>query len=332
MDIFIKSFNRVYYLNRCLYSINIYLENFSGHIYILDDGTPKAYLDIIKKKYPNIIILKSNDYIEKSTLIENKDNNLPKKIPSQFWYNSIKKSSDYCLILEDDLWFTKKIDIKALETFSKTENIALFKLLWLGNTSVISSKEDTRKDDYILYKPNLPFKSLKIFKLIYAKYNPLWRQILKVLKIYSYKSELRYYSIYSVAGAVFRKDYFLDIWKNSESDVDEKKQLTNALKFYNQHDIKFGRTDTELIKTGFVSSAFTKATYKHFSIHDFNTTLNEYWLQNTNAFENNLDLDISEEDIEGILKVKKKSQDYISEWKDWVSNFKASYRKIGCTV
>lgn len=332
MDIFIKSFNRAYYLNRCLYSINYYLKNFNGRIYILDDGTPQVYLDAILKKYPNVIILKSDDYYEKSNLIENCNYNLPNKIPSQFWYTSVKQASDYCLILEDDLWFIKPLDIKSLENYLKKEKLALFKFLWLENTNVISSKEEEKTNGYVLYKPNIRFKNVSAFKLIYTKYNPLWRKLLKSFGLYSYESELNYYSIYSVAGAVFRKDYFLSVWKNSESHVDEKQQLINALKFYNQHNIKFGRTDSEIIKTGFVSSAFIKASYKHFSIHDFNATLNKYWLTNNNAFENNLVVDISEQEIEDLLENIGKSRVYINEWKNWVFNFKESYRKIGCKV
>lgn len=332
MDIFIKSFNRVYYLNRCLYSIQVFLKNFDGVIYILDDGTPKIYLDAIKKKYSSIVVLKSDDYLEKSNLIENKNYKLPQKIPSQFWYNSVKNASNYCLILEDDLWFTKPIDIRDIETYSKNNNIVLFKLLWLGNTAVITDTDQVRTDNYITYAPNLQFKNVKIFKLIYAKYNPIWRKFLKKINLYSYENELSYYSIYSVAGAIFRKDYFLSIWKNSEKHLDEKHQLTNALHFYNQHKIKFARTNTEIIKTGFVSSAFEKAYNKHFSIHDFNSTLNEYWLANNNVFEEYLDLDINEQEIERILKIKGKSPSYINEWKDWVFNFKESYRKIGCKI
>ena len=55
-DIFIKSFNRAFDLDRCISSI---YQNVSGdfRIKVLDDGTPKKYLDKIRKKYPDIPIM-----------------------------------------------------------------------------------------------------------------------------------------------------------------------------------------------------------------------------------------------------------------------------------
>ena len=46
MDIIIKSYNRPYYLHRCLQSIK---ENVLGNykVIIVDDGTPQKYLDKI---------------------------------------------------------------------------------------------------------------------------------------------------------------------------------------------------------------------------------------------------------------------------------------------
>ena len=70
MDILIKSFNRPYYLDRCLFSIQKFGIRFRGQIFIMDDGTPHKYLDKIKEKYPFVTILKSNFYEEKTKLIE----------------------------------------------------------------------------------------------------------------------------------------------------------------------------------------------------------------------------------------------------------------------
>ncbi len=332
MDIFIKSFNRVYYLDRCLHSITLFLKNFNGTIYILDDGTPTQYLETIKVKYPEVIILKSNNYRVKSELIEARNYNLPQDLPSQLWYESIKKSSDYCIVLEDDIWFTTEIDITQLEIDCKKECIGLLKLLWIGNKKVIGSKEIKVTNDIVIYQPNLQFKNPFLFSLIYAKYNSLWRKALTVLGLYSREKEFNYYSIYSVAGAVFRKDYFLSIWKNSDEKVDEKKQLKNALGFSNSHRINFGRSKKEFAKTGFVSSAFSKKNYSVFTIHDFNAILNQYWLENMNLFCKDLEFDLNENEIKKILKINQKSDLYIEQWEDWMFNFKEGYRKIGCTI
>ena len=55
MDIFIKTFNRPYYLERCIISI---IKNLNGiyTIKILDDGTSDECLNKLKVKYPELII------------------------------------------------------------------------------------------------------------------------------------------------------------------------------------------------------------------------------------------------------------------------------------
>ena len=70
MDILIKSFNRPYYLDRCLQSIAKYAQNPDYSIIVLDDGTPQKYLDKIQEKHSEIKILKSEFYTEKSQLLQ----------------------------------------------------------------------------------------------------------------------------------------------------------------------------------------------------------------------------------------------------------------------
>lgn len=136
IDIFIKSFNRPFYLDRCLKSI----ENFvSGNykITILDDGTPQKYLDKIKQKYSEINILKSKNYSDKNqaiidNLISGKEIN-GFQIPTDLWINAVKNASEYFIMTEEDVWFTNPIDINNLAKKSKQFGISLLKLGWLGN-------------------------------------------------------------------------------------------------------------------------------------------------------------------------------------------------------
>ena len=58
MDILIKSFDRPYYLDRCLKSIEMFVQG-DYSIKILDDGTPPAYLEKILLKYPLVQIERS---------------------------------------------------------------------------------------------------------------------------------------------------------------------------------------------------------------------------------------------------------------------------------
>ena len=68
MDLLIKSFNRPYYLDRCIQSIYLNIHDNNFNIIVLDDGTPKKYLDKLLEKFPSITILKSDLYFEKSKI------------------------------------------------------------------------------------------------------------------------------------------------------------------------------------------------------------------------------------------------------------------------
>jgi len=331
MDILIKSFNRIYYLDRCLFSIYNCLQGFEGNIKILDDGTPSKYLEKIKLKYPKITIYKSSYYDEKSQLLECKNYNLPIKIPSNFWYETAKESSNYFMLLEDDMWFKETINASELIKVCENERIILLKLFWVSNTNVIGKQLLKKNKNILVYKPKIPYKSNLLFQLIFMKYNFIWRKILKYFGVYSLKKELSYYSIYATAGAVFKKDYFLDIWKHADSILDEKKQLQRALKFYKSGLYNYARTDKEFLQTSFLSSSFSKRNFKDFSIHDFNTTLNEFWLNNSNFFLSDLNNDLDVISLKKILK-KEKSKDYILQWESWVEDFKNNYKKMGCNI
>ena len=101
MDIIIKSFNRPFYLDRCLYSIQKFVEG-DYTITVLDDGTPEKYLTKIKTKYPSIKIVRSENYDEKTEAIQE---NLKTgadingfKITTQMWINTVKDDSTYFII------------------------------------------------------------------------------------------------------------------------------------------------------------------------------------------------------------------------------------------
>ena len=55
-DILIKSFNRAFYLDRCLKSIKTYIIG-NYKVTILDDGTPQKYLDKIQELHEISVII-----------------------------------------------------------------------------------------------------------------------------------------------------------------------------------------------------------------------------------------------------------------------------------
>ncbi len=336
MDILIKSFNRPYYLDRCLQSIYLNCSDSDINIKILDDGTPQQYLDKIKNKFPEITILKSEFYNSKS-----KNCNLglkpeTMKIPIDFWIENAKNASDYFVLLEDDIWFTQKVSLTALEQHAKTDNLAILKLHWLGNPKFIQSKSIQKKDIITVFEPNLYTKSPFLYSIAFHRFSRLkFREIFKFFGVYSQEKFLSYYSIYAVAGVIFNKKYFLSLWKNHKNSVDEGLQIANAVDYLSNNQTSFGYTNAEVLKTGFLSSA-TNQYKEHYEtkvdMFLFNKAINEAWFSDRLNVMDNFPKDISIEEISTILDSDNNLKITSNDWKKWVSDFRNQYIKMGCKI
>ena len=333
IDIFIKSFNRPFYLDRCLKSIeNFVLGNYK--ITILDDGTPQKYLDKIKLKYPQIEILKYSNYTEKSSaIISGKDIN-GFQIPTDLWINAVKNASEYFIITEEDVWFTEPININDLVQKSKKHNISLLKLGWLGN-----QKDDQwvniksiDKEIYSIYPKKIFLPSPIIMDwFFYNKFK--FFTICYQLRIFDNYTKLKYWSLNSILMGFWQKNYWLSIWKDSQGIVDEKQQLRNAANYYKKHRQNsnfISRLETEKMKTTFQSSA-TNSYHKYgidFDVNHFNYLMNEAWLNGHFDAMQNFPKDFSIEYFEEFLDEKIN----ITNFHHWVEKFKNQYKNLGCNV
>ena len=333
IDIFIKSFNRPFYLDRCLKSIeNFVLGNY--RITILDDGTPQKYLDKIKLIYPQIEILKSSNYTEKSSaIISGKDIN-GFQIPTDLWINAVKNASEYFIITEEDVWFTETINVNDLVQKSKKHNISLLKLGWLGN-----QKDDQwvniksiDKEIYSIYPKKLFLSSPIIMDWFFYNKFKFFTTFYR-LGIFDNYTKLKYWSLNSILMGFWWKDYWLSIWKDSQGIVDEKQQLRNAANYYKKHRQNsnfISRLETEKMKTTFQSSA-TNSYHKYgidFDVNHFNYLMNEAWLNGHFDAMQNFPKDFSIEYFEEFLDEKIN----ITNFHHWVEKFKNQYKNLGCNV
>lgn len=339
ITIIIKSFNRPYYLDRCLQSIYTCVKG-NFEIKILDDGTPKKYLDLIQLKYPNVNIITSNQYLDKIQAIENNINNGNKidgfTIPTDLWYNEVKSSSDYVLVTEDDVWFTKFINIDEVVREMKSFSIPLLKLGWLGNYSDDKNLIIDKLSDHLnRTQPQKLFTSNKFVMdlFMYNKYK--FFTILYKLGLVDNKTKLKYWSLNSILMGLYQKDYWLAIWDDAKGKVDEKQQLRNAAAwYYKNKKAIFARTNQEVLKTTFKSSA-TGSYHEygnHFDVNRMNFILNEAWLNNEFDAMQNYPKDFSDDYIKSFLDQANHSDAQYEEWYKWAEKFRAQYRNLGAEV
>lgn len=338
MDILIKSYNRPYYLDRCLFSIYKHVINNNGKIVVLDDGTPQIYLNEIVNKYPKIIINKSEFYEEKVKFtIEGK---IPKTlaIPINLWLDSAKNASENFILIEDDTWFIDNIDLNAVNEEIIQNNVVLTKLYWIGNSIINQNKKETFFKNIILLKPKLFTVIPMLYYFIFYKFDRFKiRKILRFLKINTDERQYAYRTIYAVAGMIFNKYYFTKLWDNHKNNVDEGLQIYNAVKVLNKQKgtIKFARCHNEILRTGFMSAATNH--HKDERIGDvdmfaFNKLINEAWFKNQLDVLNSLPNDIASQEIIKILDNDSEKAVSSKDWMRWVDSFKDYYLKIGCKI
>jgi len=332
MDILIKSFNRPYYLDRCLWSILQFVKNYEK-ILVMDDGTPQKYLSKIKAKYPFIEIIYSDDYQKKQSSIIENEPIISKKIPVKLWNDCAKKSTDYFIVIEDDMWFTESINLIEIAFFLKSNQLELLKLFWLGNHKLIDYKTITNQENIQICEPKSFVFNENYFYWIYFRLQKLNRYK-KWLGLYKKDQFLDYYSIYGVAGMVFHKPYYLTLWSTNQDEVHEGKQLLQAIKYLkNKTKFSIAKTTHEVLRTGFISAATTndKTHYKNnLNMMMFNATLNNFWYDDDFDSLENFPNDFSVVYLQGIL-VKKKI-DYFEKWLNWHNEFKSQYIKLGCNI
>lgn len=332
MDILIKSFNRPYYLDRCLYSIKKYIKG-CDNIFILDDGTPEKYLKKILQKYSYVKILKSNLYDIKSNSV----NDLHEfEIPIDLWVKSVEAASDYFLLLEDDFWVIEDLDLRIVNCEVKEKQIVFLKLMWLGNPKLIANRIKEKLEWFNIVNPKLITSIPYFFKLIFSTYGYKFNSLMRFLRLNSFDNVLPYYSIYSVAGSVFKKSYFTNLWANHGNRVDEGLQILNALKYLKMHpESQVAQAKKEYFKTGFKSSAtfgVKKNSKTNLELLKVNYLLNESWMNNEFDVIKDLPNDLCETDIINVLSKEKKEAKVVLKWQHWVEAFKQQYREFGCKV
>ena len=337
VNIFIKSFNRPFYLDRCLQSIENFVEG-DFCVKVLDDGTPETYLSKIKEKHPKIEIIKSENYQNKvAAIAENLQ--FGKEIdgftiPTNLWYRAAKNASEYFMMIEDDVWFTHKINVNDLQETCKQNKISLLKLGWLGNNkddewTVIS--EISEVINRVHPKDLLLFPEFINDLFFYNKFR--FFTILYKLGIVDNSTKQKYWALNSILMGFWEKEYWLHIWKNAKGKVDEKQQLRNASNFYkkNRNNPNFlAKLNSEVMKTTFQSSA-TNSYHQYgddFDVNYFNHLINQAWYNDIFDEMQNFPKDFSLEYFEKFLdsKINKIA------FKNWVSKFKSQYRNLGCKV
>lgn len=331
--IYIKSFNRPYYLDRCLSSIEKFVKG-NYKIIVLDDGTPEKYLNKIVEKHPQITIQKSDQYQEKVRAIQE---NLESgkeingfQIPISLWKNAVKLGSEYFIMTEDDVWFTEEINVDTLAKEMSFHRLVLIKLGWISERPIRSKLQPISESvlgiDLSVFTAPKWFMKYFFFQNKWKVYSLLYR-----LGWVDNFTKLEYWSMNALLMGMFQKDYWLAVWETLENKVDEQEQLINAIEWYRSNKKKylFAKLDYKMMNTTYITSA-TNSYHKYgedFDVNQFNAIMNEEWYRgNLNSLDN-FPKDIRESTYYTILEQKQNLKALPENWKKWAEKFKDQYRR-----
>lgn len=335
MDIIIKSFNRPYYLERCLRSIYQFAEG-TFHIRVLDDGTPPEYLARIKELFPQVTIFTSPLYKAKVAALRahvaGERTFDQRTIPTGLWLEHIAMGSDIFLLLEDDIWLTGQLPLDKIERDMELHRLDMVKVSWLGNENVITGRKVPISEQLEEIVPHIPLASNLLVLDRFGVRSALKRLRLMRLVRNDFQLQLPVYTLYGVASAFFTKKYWLYLWQDEQVRVDEVQQLQKAGQWYRQHQGRYAKSQKELTKTSFITSTTNMYKGVELDIFAFNYHLNEAWLHGELDAMQNFPRDFSQEYLGGLLTATGDARTNVSEWSKWIQRFKAQYISFGCEV
>lgn len=294
MNIYIKTFNRPFYLDRCIRSIRFNIRDYE-HIIVLEDGTLEKYQEKIHKKYPDVIFRRSNADDDKFRLLkEEKFAEIEKKYiqPWQFWFDEIsKEKSRYFFLLEDDTWIVRQLDLARIEKNMAENNCLILQTWWAPNAGEI-----------------IPFKQYQTSDGNQIQYfHPDIRDVNSL------------YQIWLLCMAIYDRNYYLNNSRNLKRTWDEHTQLLQALDYMkNNPQATFARTLEKTTYQGWATPGRATPEYYDMGLrfHLYMECLNEAWYRDELDVTEGYPCDFSYEYILSFLEKALPSQS-LDAWKLW---------------
>ncbi|MER8603908.1 hypothetical protein NKH45_23280 [Mesorhizobium sp. M1156] len=292
INVYVKSFNRPFYLDRCIRSVKFNVTGYSK-IIVLDDGTPSAFMDRIRQLHPDVEIRSSSADDGKVELLrQERFKEIEKLYPSapDFWVREVKSDDNaYCLILEDDAWIVRRLDLLTLVRNLESNQAVICKLWWSNHVHKITERYICNSGPALEY------------------YDP------------DYESSKDASSIWIVAFALFRRDYWLHCVSKARRLADERSQLIAAADFANRHPTaRFAKTERRVVHQGWMIPARSTPEYydKGLVQHLYMDALNGAWAAGRLDSAEGYPFDFSKPAVAAILR-EALPEKVVGVWGEW---------------
>jgi len=263
MRVFVKTFNRPFYLDRCLRSIRAALRGVT-EVIVLDDGTQQRYLPLLRKRYPTVRFVSSGADDRKYELVRSEQfDELHRSYSGyfQFWAREVGASPDsHVIVIEDDTWFIRSLSLPLLQEVCDQGVLGV--KLWWG---------DLPKAPFATNSAPIQVGPAVTVREIAPHINSLddmWEIWLECMMVY----DTRYYT---------------GVYESFEGSIaDENGRLEAALAHITSRmeetpDIHFFRTTERCLAQGWACPGRSDPKYHEVGVksHVFLDCLNEAWLE-----------------------------------------------------
>jgi hypothetical protein len=354
MDVLVPSFNRPYYLDRCLRSLRRFASGI-GTIVVLDDGTPARYLDEIRRRHPDVRIERSELADAKAAFVAEASGQSPPAeldgvVPVPLWRAEVSRASDPFLLFEDDMWLVRDIDLERLAAGMRDLHFATVKLALLGNEDVFWGAR-TSYPEYGLMEAVPPFlrrsrsselayRWLKLqCKVAYWETlkDPVHRAVFELAtrsRVVNPRLQPLYLrTLYFVAGCAFTRDFWLSCWNPDQQRVWEFHQLDAALEYaVRHHDSRFGAVADDVYRTSYSTAATNRWSELGCDMNAFNRAMNEAWLAGEldGAFDREFDID--DDLVRGVLARRDDPLCRPESWTAWAERNRDLFGGLGYEI
>lgn len=341
MDIVIKSSNRIYMLDHALRSVYKFAGQTVDRVIISDDGTPDRYLNEIALRYPNLILVKSGRVIDESVHGgAGQSVNLARAI--KCWREAVEQvRTDYFLLLEEDFWLTAPADLAVIADIMKREK-TVFLSAMPGNIHFeeLPDVDYTQCDTtFRIGRPtflnqslaNIGFQYIQLSQFSQYKMRFLAWRLARRLWLHPKNQWIKNYQVYGVAGAIFERRWWLDLWDDDQAEIDEGLQIDRALKsLLANPELTVGYIDSQMLKTT-VRSSSTESTLEgrpRFAVSMMNKTLNEAWLYDCWMVGDH-DSDLAVTEISQVFASSGLEESFSEEWISWWRSIELDRKRLG---
>lgn len=295
LNVYIKSFNRPFYLDRCIRSVNFLVAGVSKVI-VLDDGTLSRYMKKIVAMHPHVEVRSSGADDGKYELLRQEQfkairNLYP--IASDFWLEEIEKEkASYFFMMEDDAWMSRRLDLGLIGDRLEALEGVIYKCWW---------------GDDLTHAHNV----YRAFRARNGQTFDCFRPAVDHIR--------NLYSAWVVAFAVFRRDYWLHNFSGLRRMADEQTQLCNVHDFMMRNPAAgFSKSRERCVYQGWAVPGRSTPEYydKGLRQHLYMDALNEAWYEGRLDVTENYPYDFSDSYLVSLL-AKELSSGQVEIWKQW---------------